>query len=63
MHNDSIATADIFVFPAANETFGNVLLEAMASGTLVVAARAGGPLDIVVEGGPVFCLTPTTQEH
>lgn len=41
------AAADIFVFPAANETLGNVLLEAMASGLAVVAAASGGPLDIV----------------
>jgi glycosyltransferase involved in cell wall biosynthesis len=44
------AATDIFVFPAANETLGNVVLEAMASGLPVVAAQAGGPLDIVVEG-------------
>jgi len=44
------AAADVFVFPAANETFGNVVLEAMASSLPVVAARAGGPLDVVVEG-------------
>ena len=41
------AAADIFAFPSANETLGNVLLEAMASGLAVVAAASGGPLDIV----------------
>jgi phosphatidylinositol alpha 1,6-mannosyltransferase len=44
------AAADVFTFPAANETFGNVMLEAMASGLPVVAARAGGPLDVIVDG-------------
>lgn len=42
------AAADVFVFPAANETLGNVVLEAMASGLPVVAARSGGPLENVV---------------
>jgi len=41
------ASSDIFVFPAANETFGNVILEAMASGLPVIAPRSGGPLDFV----------------
>ncbi len=44
------ASADLFIFPSANETFGNVLLEAMASGLPVVTAASGGPLDIVKEG-------------
>ncbi len=39
------ASADIFVFPAANETMGNVVLEAMASGLPVVAPHVGGFTD------------------
>jgi glycosyltransferase involved in cell wall biosynthesis len=44
------ASADVFVFPGANETFGNAALEAMASGLPVIAPRAGGLLDHVVDG-------------
>jgi glycosyltransferase involved in cell wall biosynthesis len=41
------ASADLFCFPSANETFGNVVLEAMASGLPVLAPRSGGPVDQV----------------
>jgi glycosyltransferase involved in cell wall biosynthesis len=41
------ASADIFVFTGANETFGNVVLEAMASGLPVVAPNSGGVMDMV----------------
>lgn len=44
------AAADLFVFPSVTETFGNVLLEAMASGLPAVGFRAPGPLDLIREG-------------
>jgi glycosyltransferase involved in cell wall biosynthesis len=44
------ASADIFAFPGANETFGNVVIEAMSSGLPVVAPNSGGLLDFVDDG-------------
>jgi len=54
LRGDALATAyasaDVFVFPSANETLGNVVLEAMASGLPVIAPRSGGLLDHVTDG-------------
>ena len=44
------ASADIMFNPSSTETFGNVTLEAMASGLPVVAARATGSTSLVAEG-------------
>jgi hypothetical protein len=44
------AAGDIFVFPSASETFGNVVLEAMASGLPAIAASYGGQVDHVHDG-------------
>ncbi len=41
------ASADVFLFPSATDTFGQVILEAQASGVPVVAVAAGGPLSLV----------------
>ncbi len=44
------ASADVFLFPSETETFGNVTLEAMASGLPVVAADAAGSRMLVDDG-------------
>jgi len=44
------ASANCFVFPSRTETFGNVLLEAMASGLPVASVPAPGPVDLVHDG-------------
>ena len=44
-------SADVFVFPSRTDTFGLVLLEAMASGTPAAAFPVTGPIDVIVPGG------------
>jgi glycosyltransferase involved in cell wall biosynthesis len=41
------ASADVFVFPSLTDTFGNVVLEAKASGLPAIVSDAGGPQEIV----------------
>lgn len=43
------AHADVFVFPSKTDTFGLVMIEALACGTPVAAYRVPGPLDIIEE--------------
>jgi glycosyltransferase involved in cell wall biosynthesis len=56
------ASADLFAFPSPNETFGNVVLEAMASGLPVLAVAAGGPSDLVVHGHSGWLCPPGDSE-
>lgn len=44
------ASADLFVFPSATDTFGNVVLEAQASGLPVIVSDAGGPRELMRAG-------------
>jgi len=43
------ASADVFAFPSTTDTFGNVIIEAQASGVPVVVSDAGGPKELVNE--------------
>jgi len=45
------ACADVFVFPSHTDTFGLVMLEALASGTPVAAFPVQGPLDVLTDPG------------
>ncbi|MFB2839444.1 glycosyltransferase family 4 protein [Floridanema evergladense] len=56
------ACADAFIFPSRTETLGLVLLEAMAAGCPVVAARSGGIPDIVTDGENGYLFDPKDEQ-
>jgi L-malate glycosyltransferase len=45
-----LASADVFLLPSQNESFGLSALEALASGVPVIAANAGGIVEVVRDG-------------
>lgn len=44
------ASCDLFVFPSTTDTFGNVVLEAQASGIPVIVSDSGGPHENIIPG-------------
>ncbi|MEQ9483788.1 glycosyltransferase family 4 protein [Coleofasciculus sp. F4-SAH-05] len=58
----AFASADAFIFPSRTETLGLVLLEAMAAGCPVVAARSGGIPDIVTDGVNGYLFNPRDEQ-
>lgn len=55
------ASADIFLFPSISESYGNVVLEAMASGLPCVLADGGGSRDFVEQGVNGFKCSPNDE--
>lgn len=50
----ALASADCFVFPSLTDTFGLVMVEAMACGTPVAAFNVSSPIDVVKQGQTGF---------
>lgn len=57
------ASSSIFVFPSVSETYGNVVLEAMASGIPCVIADGGGSKDLIVNGINGFSCSPYDENE
>jgi glycosyltransferase involved in cell wall biosynthesis/predicted metal-dependent phosphoesterase TrpH len=56
------ADADVFLFPSQTDTYGQVVVEAQASGVPVLAVRAGGPADLIDEWRSGLLCSPDPEE-
>lgn len=59
---NAYAQADVFVFPSRTDTFGNTILEALASGVPVAAYPVTGPIDIIEPGSHAGALHEDLQQ-
>ncbi|HEY3947231.1 MAG TPA: glycosyltransferase [Solirubrobacteraceae bacterium] len=59
---NTYASAELFVFPSTTDTFGQVILEAQASGLPVLAVRAGGPTELIEDGRTGCLVSPHPDE-
>jgi glycosyltransferase involved in cell wall biosynthesis len=57
----AFATADAFVFPSTTETLGIAMIEALASGLPVLAARAGAAGEVIGDGETGLLYDPTSD--
>ncbi|NOS73101.1 MAG: glycosyltransferase family 1 protein [Methyloglobulus sp.] len=57
----TMAAADVFVFPSRTDTFGIVMLDALACGVPVAAYPVQGPLDVLIEN-QTGCMRENLQE-
>ncbi len=60
---DLYASSDLFVFPSTTETFGNVILEAFASGLPVIGVKKGGSVDLIHHGFNGFLAEPHNSKN
>lgn len=56
------ASSDVFVFPSTSDTFGNVVLEAQASGLPVIVSDGGGPKELMQDGVTGFVTLSGNRE-
>ena len=65
LEGDALATAyasaDLFLFCSQTDTFGQVVLEAQASGLPVVAVGAGGPAELIADGRSGLLCPPRAE--
>lgn len=57
-----LKASDIFVLPSLKEAFGQVILEAMASGVITVATNNGGIVDIIKDGVTGYLIPPASSQ-